>query len=286
MKKLFGTDGVRGPAGEFPLDEKTVFTIGRSLARQFRAQLGRDPQFVTGRDTRESGSWIEEAFHAGAHAENAVCKSAGVITTPGVAYLTREFDFDAGIVISASHNSFEDNGIKIFSPTGKKIDETTERFIEKDIFDNPGDAIEIHSPDEVDVSRAAEFQEKYLDYLASQFDDLDLKNFKIVVDCANGAASNLAPQLFTRLGASVTAIYDRPDGKNINKDCGSLHLEKLQASVIGEKADFGVAFDGDADRSLFVDEKGNLVDGDAALWIMAQFLKSHGKLNETPSLRQ
>jgi phosphoglucosamine mutase len=279
MKKLFGTDGVRGPAGEFPLDEKTVFTIGRSLARQFRAQLGRDPQFVTGRDTRESGSWIEEAFHAGAHAENAVCKSAGVITTPGVAFLTREFDFDAGVVISASHNPFEDNGIKIFSPTGRKIDEATERLIEKDIFDNPGDAVEIHSPDEVDVSRAAEFREKYLDYLASQFDDLDLKNFRIVVDCANGAASHLAPQLFTRLGASVTAIYDQPDGKNINRDCGSLHLEKLQASVIEEKADFGVAFDGDADRSLFVDEKGNLVDGDATLWILAQFLRSHGKLN-------
>lgn len=279
MKKLFGTDGVRGPAGEFPLDEKTVFTIGRSLARQFRAQLGRDPRFVTGRDTRESGPWIEEAFHAGAHAEKAVCESAGVITTPGVAFFTREFDFDAGIVISASHNPFEDNGIKIFSPTGKKIDESTERLIENDIFDNAGDVIEIHSPDEVDVSRAAEFRERYLDYLASQFDDLDLKNFKMVVDCANGAASNLAPQLFTRLGADVTAIYDRPDGKNINKDCGSLHLDKLQARVIEEKADFGVAFDGDADRSLFVDEKGNLVDGDATLWILAQFLKSHGKLN-------
>ena len=131
----------------------------------------------------------------------------------------------------------------------------------------------------MDASRAAEFREKYLDYLASQFDDLDLENFRIVVDCANGAASHLAPQLFTRLGASVTAIYDQPDGKNINKDCGSLHLEKLQARVIEEKADFGVAFDGDADRSLFVDEKGNLVDGDATLWILAQFLKSHGKLN-------
>jgi phosphoglucosamine mutase len=279
MKKLFGTDGVRGPAGEFPLDEKTVFTIGRSLAGQFRAQLGRDPRFVTGRDTRESGSWIEEAFHAGAHAENAVCKSAGVITTPGVAFLAREFDFDAGIVISASHNPFEDNGIKIFLPTGRKIDEATEKLIEKDIFDNASDAVEIHSADEVDASRAAEFREKYLDYLASQFDDLDLKDFRIVVDCANGAASHLAPQLFTRLGADVTAIYDRPDGKNINKDCGSLHLEKLQARVIEEKADFGVAFDGDADRSLFVDEKGNLVDGDAILWILAQFLKSHVKLN-------
>jgi phosphoglucosamine mutase len=280
MKKLFGTDGVRGPAGEFPLDKKTVFTIGRSLARQLRDNLGREPRFVTGRDTRESGSWIEEAFHAGAHAEGAVCESAGIITTPGVAFLTRKFEFDAGIVISASHNPFEDNGIKIFSPSGKKLDESTERTIEKDIFETPEYTAQRRSTDVgADLSRAEEFRESYLDHLASQFDDLDLKNFRMVVDCANGAASHLAPQLFARLGADVTAINDRPDGKNINKDCGSLHLEKLQAHVIREKADFGVAFDGDADRSLFVDEKGNLVDGDATLWILARYLKSHGQLN-------
>ena len=122
MKQLFGTDGIRGLAGEFPLDEKTVRIIGASLVRQFRAKLGRDPRFVSGRDTRKSGGWIETAFHAGAAAENAVCESAGVITTPGVAYLTREFDFDAGVVISASHNPYQDNGIKIFLPTGRKIE--------------------------------------------------------------------------------------------------------------------------------------------------------------------
>lgn len=280
MKKLFGTDGVRGPAGEFPLDKKTVFTIGGSLARQLREKLGRGSRFVTGRDTRESGSWIEEAFHAGAHAEGAICESAGIITTPGVAFLTRKFEFDAGIVISASHNPFEDNGIKIFSPSGKKIDESTERTIEKDIFETPDYAVQRRSTDVgADLSRAEEFRESYLHYLASQFDDLDLKNFRMVVDCANGAASQLAPQLFTRLEAEVTAINDRPDGKNINKDCGSLHLEKLQERVIQEKADFGVAFDGDADRSLFVDEKGDLVDGDATLWVLARYLKSHGQLN-------
>lgn len=279
MKKLFGTDGIRAAAGEFPLDAGSIFTIGRSLARQFREKPGRGPRFVTGRDTRESGPWIEAAFHAGAHAESAVCESAGIITTPGVAFITRNFDFDAGIVISASHNPFEDNGIKIFSPTGKKLDEATERVIEKDIFESAGKATEPSKPDEADVSRAPEFRESYLDYLTSQFDDLDLKNFRMVVDCANGAASDLAPELFTRLGAAVTAIYDRPDGRNINKDCGSLHLDKLQARVIEEKADFGVAFDGDADRALFVDEKGNLVDGDATLWILARYLKSHGQLN-------
>lgn len=279
MKKLFGTDGVRGKAGEFPLNSETIATIGRSLARQFRSELGREARFITGRDTRESGGWIEEAFHLGAIGAEAVCESAGVITTPGVAFLTRKFDFDAGIVISASHNPFEDNGIKIFLPSGKKIDEAIERAIEKDIF-------EIETPDGssktgVDSSRSKEFCGVYLDYLSGQFSDLILDGFKMVVDCANGAASHLAPELFRRLGAHVVSINDSPDGRNINKDCGSLHLEHLQAKVIKENADFGVAFDGDADRSLFVDEKGNLVDGDATLWILARFLESHGKLNDS-----
>lgn len=278
MKKLFGTDGIRGLAGDFPLDEATIATIGRSLARQFREKLGHSPQFVTGRDTRESGEWIERAFHAGARAENAHCESAGVITTPGVAYLTRAFDFDAGIVISASHNPFEDNGIKIFSPTGKKLDGATERVIEKDLHEEVSASI---GPVEVDTGRAAEFQASYLEYLATQFTDLSLNGFKMVADCANGAVSHLAPELFTSLGAEVVAINDRPDGRNINRDCGSLHLDVLQARVIEEKADFGVAFDGDADRSLFVDEHGNLVDGDATLWILAQFLNSHGLLRNS-----
>jgi len=272
---------MRGLAGAFPLDEKTIFVVGQSLARQFREQTGREPRFVTGRDTRESGEWIEKAFLAGANSEGAHCESALVITTPGVAYLTKAFDFDAGIVISASHNPFEDNGIKIFAPTGKKIDAETERVIEKDIFEN--DQIKAENKDYVvDSSRADEFQKSYLEYLTEEFKDLRLENFKMIVDCANGAASALAPSLFERFGAEIVAINCAPDGKNINKDCGSLHLEKLQAKVLEERADFGVAFDGDADRSLFVDEKGNLVDGDAVLWIMAQFLSEHGRLkNDT-----
>jgi phosphoglucosamine mutase len=282
MKKLFGTDGMRGEAGAFPLDEKTIYTVGRSLARQFREKLGRAPRFITGRDTRESGAWIEKAFHAGAAAEGAHCESAEVITTPGVAFLTKEFRFDAGIVISASHNPFHDNGIKIFAPTGKKIDGETEREIEKDIYDNSKFKIQNSKSEEVDSSKSAEYQTAYLNYLAEEFEDLRLENFKMVVDCANGAASSLAPRLFERFGAEIILINCEPDGLNINRDCGSLHLEKLQAKVLGEKADFGVAFDGDADRALFVDEQGNLVDGDAVLWIMAQFLSEHGRLkNQT-----
>lgn len=271
---------MRGAAGAFPLDEQTIQTIGRSLARQFHEKLGRAPRFITGRDTRESGGWIEQAFHAGALAEGAHCESAEIITTPGVAFLTKKFGFDAGIVISASHNPFEDNGIKIFAPTGKKLDSETERRIENDIYGGAEQWSMIGGQLKVDSAKAGEYQTAYLDYLAEEFRDLRLENFKMIVDCANGAASTLAPRLFGRFGAEVDVINCAPDGRNINKDCGSLHLEKLQAKVLEEKADFGVAFDGDADRSLFVDEQGNLVDGDAVLWIMAQFLSEHGRLKD------
>ncbi len=278
MKKLFGTDGIRGAAGEFPLDRETVTVIGASLARQLKGELGREPRFITGRDTRESGAWIEEAFCAGASSVGAKCESAEVITTPGIAYLTKKFGFDAGIVISASHNPFADNGIKIFLPTGKKLDEATEREIEKDIYQ--GSEFKIQGSEfSVDASKSAEFQRVYSDYLAGEFQSLDLTNFKMVIDCANGAASQLAPVLFGKFGAEVITICNSPDGININNNCGSLHLSNLQNKVSEENADFGVAFDGDADRALFVDEKGNLVDGDAVLWIMANHLHDGGKLN-------
>ena len=271
---------MRGEAGAFPLDEKTIFTVGRSLAQRLVEKLGRVPRFITGRDTRESGAWIEQAFHAGALLEGAQCESAEVITTPGVAFLTKKFDFDAGIVISASHNPYHDNGIKIFAPSGKKIDGETERQIESDIFS--GQWSVVSGQVDIDSSKSAEYQAAYLEYLSEEFKDLRLENFKMVVDCANGAASDLASRLFERFGAETVVINCAPDGKNINHKCGSLHLEKLQAKVLEEKADFGVAFDGDADRALFVDERGNLVDGDAVLWIMAQFLSEHGRLkNQT-----
>ena len=277
MKKLFGTDGIRGHAGEFPLDKKTVRVIGASLTRQFREKLGRDPRFITGRDTRESGGGIENAFHAGAHAENAVCESAAVITTPGVAYLTKAFDFDAGVVISASHNPFQDNGIKIFSPTGKKIGEDIERQIEADIEAAQHGELRLEGS-AAEFGRSAEFRRAYIDHLKDIADDFSARGLKVVVDCANGASSELAPGLLADLGAEVIAIHCDPDGRNINRDCGSTHIQDLQERVRSEKADIGVAFDGDADRALFVDANGDIVDGDATLWIMAQYLKSHGKL--------
>jgi phosphoglucosamine mutase len=286
MKKLFGTDGMRGKAGQFPLDQDTVYVVGASLARHCEAALGRKPVIVIGRDTRESGTWLEEALLTGATAEGAQCSSAGVIPTPGVAYLARMLPADAGVVISASHNEYRDNGIKIFSPSGKKVDENTERLIESDIYagvsQRPKDLPAVQESGE---ATAEDLQQRYLNFLQHEIGkDLSLNNLKIVIDCANGAAAVLAPKLFEKLGASVIAINNTPDGQNINRDCGSLHIEGLQRIVVDEKADFGVAFDGDADRSLFVDSQGNFVDGDATLWVMAKHLQERGELNDSTRL--
>lgn len=276
MQKLFGTDGIRGHAGEYPLDAETVQRIGAAVAKCFAERLGRAPKFVYGRDTRESGPEIESAFNAGAVSAGATGESAGIFTTPGVAFLTRKFDFDAGIVISASHNAYHDNGIKIFLPSGQKLEEAAERSIEIDVFEKT--PVGKKNDGDLDSHRADEFRAAYLEHLTAHFRGLDLSKMKIVADCANGAACAFAHSLFSSFGAEVIVINDRPDGRNINKDCGSLHLENLQAAVKSEGADFGVAFDGDADRSLFVDENGEIVDGDATLWILAKDLKRRGEL--------
>lgn len=283
---------MRGEAGRFPLDAATVRVVGRSLARHLAEQTeGREPRIVIGRDTRESGAWLEAALTQGARESGAHCDPAGVITTPGVAYLARTLPADAGIVISASHNPYQDNGIKIFSPSGRKLDDTTEKQIEADIAaaqnSSPANSVstEIESralSDEVaSFAEAAVLQARYLDYLAGEIGaGLSLEGLKMVIDCANGASSHLAPVLFQRLGASVSAINNSPDGRNINLDCGSLHIEGLQQRVVEEGADFGVAYDGDADRALFVDGRGRLVDGDATLWAMAQYLDERDQLAE------
>ena len=293
MKKLFGTDGMRGEAGRFPLDAETMRLTGRSLANHLTASIARTPRLVMGRDTRESGAWIEIAFTEGARSAGAVCESAGVITTPGVAFLARSLPADAGIVFSASHNPYQDNGIKIFATTGRKLDDGMERLIEADIYalrGEKGSAAETADPRANEVAttvwRAGEEDEKaaplrmlYLDHLAEETAaGLRLDDWKIVLDCANGAASQLAPALFRRLGAQVCAINNAPDGRNINLDCGSLHMEHLRQRVVSEKALLGVAFDGDADRALFVDARGEIVDGDATLWVMAARLAERGEL--------
>jgi len=277
MKALFGTDGIRGEAGQFPLDPATVTAIGFSLASHLAAS-GVRPKLITGRDTRESGASIEQALIDGATRAGAECLSAGVITTPGVAFVTRKEEASAGVVISASHNPYHDNGIKIFAPSGRKMDDAVERQIESDIFNN----IEVPAVS-TDRNHASESEEKlhkeYLSFLADEIGNgLDLNGLRIVVDCANGASSAFAPGLFERLNARVIAINVTPDGRNINRDCGSLHIDGLRAKVVKERADLGVAFDGDADRSLFVDSEGNFVDGDATLLALANYLKAHGRL--------
>jgi len=280
--KLFGTDGIRAKAGEFPLDSATVHIAGASLAQHLAEQNGsRLPRIIVGRDTRESGRQIERDLMGGARAIGAEIESAGIITTPGVAFLTSALNADAGVVISASHNPYQDNGIKIFDPSGRKLDNLTEEKIEADIvagrFKNNTPAIEITLDD---TTRQSELRSRYLDHLQRDVaSDLSLDGLKLVIDCANGAASELAPDLFGRLGAKVMAINNHPDGRNINLNCGSLHIEGLKQRVVIERASLGVAFDGDADRALFVDAQGEFVDGDAAIWVLANYLKSRGELD-------
>ena len=289
-KRLFGTDGVRGEAGRFPLDQNTLRTVGASLAAHLKRDSSTQPLIVIGRDTRESGPWLEGALTEGAIQAGAQVRSAGVITTPGVAFLARSLPADAGVVISASHNPYQDNGFKIFAPSGRKLDDETERLIEADILnqhhrvslrEGHGDLETRGREDSPKQPQqlASALQARYLEFLEKEIGaGLSLAGLSIVIDAANGAASVLAPELFKRLGASVIAINDEPDGHNINRNCGSLHIEQLQQKVVSENADLGVAFDGDADRALFVDSQGQYVDGDATLWVLSNYMHARKQL--------
>jgi phosphoglucosamine mutase len=280
MGEFFGTDGIRGEAGKFPLDEVTVERFGYALGLELRRRIGRAPTVVIGRDTRESGGWIEAAVTRGLTTAQAASLSAGVITTPGVAYLTRALNADAGLVISASHNPYQDNGLKVFAPSGQKLDDATEAAIERDLkapaCEFPPVAKEAPASDE---AAARGFREQYLAFLREEVGGrLDLAGLKVALDCANGAASELAPALFAALGAEVAAINAAPNGRNINLDAGALHPDALQRRVAGGGADIGVAFDGDADRAIFVNERGELADGDHVLFVVATYLHERGRL--------
>ncbi len=285
MAKLFGTDGMRGAAGRFPLDEATIRIVGRSLARLLKEQKASEPFIIMGRDTRESGPWIEAALMSGAREAGARVRSAGIITTPGVAFLARHLQADAGVVISASHNPYHDNGIKIFAPTGRKLDDKLERRIEADIeaeaYKQTSAGSDAKTTSEPNGQEEDSLRKLYLDYLIEDVAaGLALSGLKMVIDCANGAAYHLAPALFRALGAEVVVINDQPDGRNINLDCGSQHLDGLRRKVVEEGAALGVAFDGDADRALFVNARGLAVDGDAAMWALAQVMSERGELQD------
>jgi phosphoglucosamine mutase len=273
-KQLFGTDGIRGVAGEFPLDPPTIYAFGVALGDDVTAAVP-NPEVLIGTDTRESAPWIAELVAAGLQSRGARVRFAGVVTTPGVAYLTRTGPFHAGVMISASHNPFQDNGIKVFSHSGFKLPDAEEQVIEQEIFRLLEGGVH---PRPARLAADESLDRQYLEFLIStvsqRFDGL-----RIVIDCGNGAASRLAPHLFERLGARVTTLCCDPDGRNINLDCGALHVEKLRVSVVSQGADCGVAFDGDADRAIFVSGSGKLVDGDAVLLVCARALKAAGSLD-------
>lgn len=277
MGEFFGTDGIRGPAGQAPLDAATVERIGYALGRELMTTEDPSPRILIGRDTRESGGWIERALARGARASGASAQSAGVITTPGVAYLTRYLGATAGVVISASHNPYTDNGIKIFSPSGRKLSDAHEAAIERQIS---ADASAFPVFTDAEVETDDRLKDLYLAFLRDEIGaGLDLSGMKIVADCAEGASYEVVPQLFAALGAEVIAIHAAPNGRNINLDCGSLHPEELQERVVREGAALGLAFDGDADRLLLVDEKGRLLDGDYELFILADAFNARGRLS-------
>ena len=273
-KQYFGTDGIRGVPGTPPLDDATVHAVGRAVGKYLH-QEHENPHALIGMDTRESGPHIEAILAAGLRHSGVDVTSAGVLTTPGVACLVRQNDFHAGVVISASHNPFQDNGIKLFSHAGMKFPDSVEEKIESEIpasLKEP--AIGSDAPEE-DASLHAE----YLEFLRSRvLEGAQLRGMRVVLDCANGAAYRLGPELFRSLGCDVIAIGANPNGRNINDECGSLHLEKLQERVPREKAALGVAFDGDADRALFVSASGKIVNGDGILLAAARFLKKAGRL--------
>lgn len=273
-RQLFGTDGIRGVAGEYPLDPRTVHAVGIALGEWAVGIHGSGTEIVIGMDTRESGTWIAEQVAGGVISRGARVRFAGLITTPGVAYLTRSRDFVAGVMISASHNPYQDNGIKVFDHSGFKLPDEQEHEIEKRIFALLEAGVEAKaSPLEVDAGLDA----AYIDYLASTV-GVRFDGMKLVLDCANGAASKLAPELFERLGAEVIATGCAPNGRNINLHCGALHVEALRERVLAEHATAGVAFDGDADRCILVAGSGRIVDGDAVLLMVADSFKSKGKL--------
>ncbi|HEY1743142.1 MAG TPA: phosphoglucosamine mutase [Granulicella sp.] len=278
MRKLFGTDGIRAVAGEPPLDRRTVHAVGVALATKLKDEAnGKLVHVVMGMDTRESGPWIAATLTAGLREAGAGVESAGVITTPAIAFLARKHGFSAGVVISASHNPWRDNGIKIFGGDGYKLPDVVELGIEAEIervLASSGDPTSAEGLPEVNESYRAE----YIRFLLEAVPDISLDNRRVVIDCANGAASSVAPQLFESLRGTVEVTHASPNGRNINEGCGALHPEVVAAEVKARGASMGFTFDGDADRALFADEHGNVVNGDAVMLVCARDLQARGKL--------
>jgi phosphoglucosamine mutase len=281
-RQLFGTDGIRGVAGEFPLTRDSVYWIGRALGHDL-VRVNAKARVVIGQDTRASSRWIADRFLQGLSSVGVETRSAGVITTPGVAFLARSQNFDAGVVISASHNPWTDNGIKVFSGDGYKLPDARELAIEKEIFALLRDSDAVPAPDSTpgisSLPGDESLRHAYVRWLAGSV-STDLSGLRVAVDCANGAAAAEAPELFGALKIKTTFLHSAPDGQNINENCGALHPEVLARFVAGqqERFDVGVTFDGDADRALFCDANGRVVNGDEVLLLAARDMQSRGVL--------
>ena len=281
-RELFGTDGIRARAGESPLDAKTVYAVGVALAHTLR-KAAPGPRVILGRDTRESSPWIAATLAAGLREAGAAVESAGVITTPAVAFLARTHGFHAGAVISASHNPWQDNGIKLFGGDGFKLPDAVELEIEEEIFHHR-DQIEAPDPARLPPVRDNRaYRQDYIQFLIECVPGLSLAGLRIVADCANGAAAAIAPELFRRLmveAGQVLLQNVEPDGRNINLNCGALHPEAVAGAVQERGATVGLTFDGDADRCLLAGARRNVINGDAILLMAARDLKARGMLND------
>ena len=277
MRKLFGTDGIRGKANEHPMTSEIALSLGRAISIIFRNSSTQ--KILIGKDTRLSGYMIESALVSGICSMGGNAYLVGPLPTPGIAFLTANMRVDAGVVISASHNPFEDNGIKIFSSDGFKLPDEVEEKIEKLIFENNFDR---YYPNSKDMGRAFRIDDavgRYVVYLKTTFPKkYDLKGLKIILDCANGATYKVAPEVFYELGADIETIGTEPDGININNGCGSTDTKKLRAKVIEYGADLGIAFDGDGDRVILINENGEEIDGDYIIGFCAEYLKRKGLL--------
>ncbi len=277
MGKLFGTDGVRGLANE-ELSPELAFNLGKAGAYVLTKMTNHAPKIIVGMDTRLSCDMLEAALCAGMCSVGAQVIAAGVLPTPAIAYLVRKYKLDAGVMISASHNPFFDNGIKFFNQDGYKLADKIELEIE-DIIENGLDKLPKPTGEKIGFKTLCpEALSDYEEFLAKTVSGVSCKGLKIALDCANGATYKSAPDVFNKLGAEVFVLNNNPDGVNINKDCGSTHIEGLQKYVVENKMDIGIAFDGDGDRCLLVDEKGCLVDGDQIMSICANYLKGEGRL--------
>lgn len=281
VKRIFrDTDGIRGKANHYPLDTETILKIGKSFAEYLKKEVKPNPnrpyKVIIGKDTRRSGYMVEQTLTAGFLSRGVDVITVGPVPTPGISHLVKSFALDMGVMITASHNPFYDNGIKVFHNNGRKFTDEEELDIE-DIFFN----FDFNGSDNIGrAKRIEDVSGRYIEIIKSIADNISLNEFKIVVDCANGATYKIAPTVFKELGAQVIEIAVEPDGYNINKDCGALFPENLKKAVLEEKADLGIALDGDGDRVIMVDEKGNIIDGDYIMALMAKNLKKHNDLKK------